>query len=111
MYIGYKNKKLEKICSEKTPASRFLPHNITIERLFRRLRDLAAFDTMADVPTEPPFRLHKWKGKRLAQWTVDIQGLYRIHFVPTGDYDKDSNGYPVLGTVNSIEIVDIGDYH
>ncbi|MBT7617995.1 MAG: hypothetical protein HN590_12000 [Calditrichaeota bacterium] len=111
MYIGYKNSKLKKICKDLKSATKVLPQNIKSDRLFVRMRDLAGFDTMADIPADPPFRLHRWLGKRQSQWTIDIQGLYRIHFVPTGEFDSDENGNPILATVSEIIIVDIGDFH
>jgi plasmid maintenance system killer protein len=76
-----------------------------------RLRDLSGFESMADIPSTPPYRLHKWSGKRNKEWSIDIQNLYRIHFIPAGKFKTDTSGHPVLNTVTSIEIVDIGDYH
>ncbi len=111
MYIGYKNQKLKKTCTEINQALKILPSTIKPKRLFNRLRDLNGFESMADIPTIPPYRLHKWKGKRKGQWTIDIQGLFRIHFIPVGDYTEDSEKNPILKTVTSIEIVDIGDFH
>ena len=111
MYLSYKSHRLQKICTEVRAARKVLPEKINPDRLFIRLRDLSGFDTMADIPNVPPFRLHKWSGKRKREWTIDIQDLYRIHFIPTGSYNIDSNGNPILNTVTSIEIVDIGDYH
>ena len=93
------------------PAIKALPQEIKPERLFLRLRDLAGFVTMADIPVYPPYRLHSWSGKRQNEWTIDIQGLYRIHFVPAGEFEKDEDGNPVLETVSEIIIVDIGDFH
>lgn len=111
MYISYKNHKLQKICTEEKTAQKVLPEKIKPERLFMRLRDLSAFDTMADIPTVPPFRLHKWSGKRNKEWTIDIQDLYRIHFIPIGEYESDHDGNPILNTIDTVEIVDIGDFH
>ena len=111
MYIAYKNKKIQKICTDTKSARKALPQNIEIKRFFRRLRDLGGFITLADIPIAPPFRRHRLSGNRKDEWTIDIQGLHRIHFIPTGDYEKDVYGNPIMETVIKIEIVDIGDFH
>jgi len=111
MYIGYKNSKLKKICTEIKSTRKALPNNVKPERLYQRLRDLAAFDNLSDIPTTPPFRLHKLEGKRKEEWTVDLQGLQRIHFILVGDFETDANKNQIPKTVTEIEIVDIGDFH
>ncbi|NQS99407.1 MAG: killer suppression protein [candidate division Zixibacteria bacterium] len=88
MYITYKNKKIQKICTDTKSARKALPDSIKPEILFTVLKELYGFDTMADIPTLPPHRLHKWIGKRKGEWTVDIQGLHRIHFIPVGNFEK-----------------------
>ena len=111
MYIGYKNKKIQKICTDTKSARKALPESIRPELLFMLLKELKGFNKIADIPTLTPYRLHKWKGKRKGEWTVDLKDLYRIHFIPAGSFEKDAQGNPILETVTSIEIVDIGDYH
>ncbi|MDP8238593.1 MAG: hypothetical protein P9X24_05855 [Candidatus Hatepunaea meridiana] len=92
-------------------ARKHLPHYINPELLINVLRDLGSYNTMADIPFGKPFRLHKWAGKRKGQWTVDLFRLYRIHFIPAGDYKTDEHSNLILKTVTSIQIVDIGDFH
>ncbi len=113
MYIYYKNKKLRKVCEGKITLSKVktISKPVIEQLFFLRLDQLAAFESLKDVPNTPPFRRHKLTGKLEGAWAVDIKEVNRICFIPYGEFEKDANGNAILETVKAVEIIFIGDYH
>jgi toxin HigB-1 len=109
VYIGYRNSKLKKLCTQAKSANRKLGQDVA-QALFKRLEQLAAFDTLEDVPHTPPFRLHLLKGDRKGQWAVDLHSAHRLVFKPVNQ-SFGVNRVLDRSSVTSIEITKIGDYH
>ncbi|MBS1261442.1 MAG: hypothetical protein MAG453_00763 [Calditrichaeota bacterium] len=110
MLIGYRNAQLRKTCEDHGRASKRLPDERHVRDFFRRLDQLHALPTLADVPPEKPFRRHKLKGKRKNQWAISIRGAWRICVQPADPYELTEQGSIDLATVTSIIIVDVDDY-
>ncbi|MCH7937492.1 MAG: type II toxin-antitoxin system RelE/ParE family toxin [Proteobacteria bacterium] len=48
-----------------------------------RLDDLAAAKSIADISPLSSFHLHKLKGVRKKEWAINVNGPWRICFLPT----------------------------
>jgi plasmid maintenance system killer protein len=107
MYIGYGNGGLEKLCTTANFARRRFPSHVA-KALFRRLEQLAAFDTLAEVPHTPPFRLHLLTN---GEFGVDLGDQYRLTFVPAGEFRTLPDGGVDRKTVTAITVSFVGDYH
>ena len=79
MKVEFTTRKLQKACEDVRSLSRqWGPH--LGPRVGRRLRDLAAFETLEDVPTSPPFRRHQLAANRDEQFAVNLDGKTRLVF-------------------------------
>ena len=78
----------------------------------RRLDEIRAADTLADLARLPAARCHELVGPRKGQLAVDLDGPYRLIFEPA-DFavPRKPDGGLDWGQVTKIEIVGIGDYH
>ncbi|WP_461506902.1 hypothetical protein [Rhodopirellula baltica] len=111
MLIGYGSKKLQKICNEKKAARKVLSQE-SASRIFRRLQDLEAFDSLAEIPFRaPPLLFHALTEDRSGEYAIKIHGLDRICFCPVGDFTTDADGKVNLATVKAVEITFVGNYH
>ena len=113
MKLCFGSNKILKICHDPRIAKRVLPSQKHVDKLYQRLQELANFARLSDIPTTPPLRRHKLKGKRKEMWAIDIVSKvdsWRICFIPV-DYDQVSDGSINIESVVSICIVEIGDYH
>ncbi len=111
MLISYKTQKHETLCSNVKSAKRLFPDMATVNRFYQRLDQLAAFDSLADVPEDRLWHLHLLSGDKKGWWSVKIRGAYRICFVPEGDFETTPDGGIDRSTVGEIKITFIGDYH
>ncbi len=112
MKIGYKNRKLEKICTKQKDASRRLPQKIKSELLFLRLQQLAAFDNLELIPFQvPPLHFHPLREDLAGGFAITIRSLWRIVFEPAGDFEIREDGTADLSTVTEITITAVKDYH
>ena len=82
MELTYKNEKLRNIC-ENSKYNKELAKKYGAEvakKLPRRIKELRAFNSLNDVPTNPPFRRHKLTGDRDNQFAISITNQYRLIF-------------------------------
>lgn len=82
MLLTYKNDKLKNLC-ENPNYNKELAKKYGIEvarKLPRRIKELKAFASLNDVPTNPPFKRHKLTGNRRNQFAVNITNQYRLIF-------------------------------
>ena len=109
MDILFRSGKLQKICnSDKERAKKFGDRQA--KRLKRRLDDLRAAKSLADIPRTPPFRCHELKLNRAGQISVDLEHPYRLIFVVANDpVPKRSDGGLDWEMVTAIEIVEVTD--
>ena len=76
-----------------------------------RLDQLRAADNLA-VMKNLPGRCHELKGERKGQLAMDLIHPNRLIFKPLGDQESHYlDNQLQWGKVESIEILDIGDYH
>ena len=82
MELTYKNEKLRNLC-ENPKYNKELVTKYGIEvskKLPRRIKELKSFNSLNDVPTNPPFRRHKLTGDRDNQFAISITNQYRLIF-------------------------------
>jgi len=109
--IDFSTTKLEKLClNSKALVKEF---GKDVGGAFQiRYAFLEAAPSLADVPTDKPFRRHLLDGDRKGQWSVAVKNGVCICLVP--DHDPvpilESGGVD-LKNVTRVKIVYVGDYH
>ena len=111
MEILFKTRKMQKRMSSETELVREYGKE-NAKMIMRRMLVLHAAECLADVPRRPPDRCHALSGKRQGQYAVDAKHPYRIIMEPA------NNPIPLLedgsintGSVTSIRILEVKDYH
>ncbi len=92
MDISFANSKLRRNCNEDKRLIR--RHGTARAKLIRRrLDDMAAADTLADLKNVPG-RYHELTGDREGRISADLDGPYRLIFRPAGEdtYRKADGG-------------------
>ena len=111
MELYFKTPKLEKACGEERESlRRWGAERAPIVR--RRISQLMAAETLADVSTLRPARLHQLEGNRAGQFAVDIGPVFRLVFEPWHDpvpKTKDNSIDKTL--ITKVRILSIEDYH
>jgi plasmid maintenance system killer protein len=111
MDIYYRTRKLENVCNNKTKALKEYGQ-ILARLLQRRLSELKAAETLADVRTLPGARCHELVWDRQGQLSVDLKHPRRLIFVPANDpIPKKEDGGLDWGNVTEVEIIEIEDTH
>lgn len=97
MEIKFSNKISKYLKDEKTIKKYYgkISRNIIVS-----LSVLKHADYLSQVPNVPPTRRHKLNNEK---WAVDVSANWRLVFKPLNGTDLDD--------IDSIEIVDIEDYH
>lgn len=107
MDITYISRKLEKIFNSDKELSREYgaarAHKIKL-----RMAVLHEAKNLQMVPTTKPERRHKLSGDRDGQWSVDLDGNWRLCFKPMTD--QKLNEVP-LNEFTAIRILDVCDPH
>jgi hypothetical protein len=112
MKLGYGNRKLEKICTEKKAAIKHLPADISPGLLLQRLGELAAFDNLDEIPFQmAPLHFHPLRANLARKYAVTLRSLWRIVIEPAGDFEQNADGTAVESTVTQVTILCIEDYH
>jgi proteic killer suppression protein len=109
--IDFATTKLEKLClSSKALAKEF--GSVVGKAFENRYTFLEQAPSLADVPTEKPFRRHLLEGDRKGQWSVAVKNGVCICLVPDHDPvpELESGGVD-LKKVTKVKIVYVGDYH
>jgi len=111
MKVEFATRKLQKACEDVRRLSlRWGPQ--LGPRVGRRLQELAAFETLEDVPTSPPFRRHQLAADRDEQFAVNLDGKMRLVFDTANDpVPRRADGGIDLGLVTAIRILEVVDYH
>ncbi len=108
MEITFKNKKLKKLCEQKSQAQRELG-DVSARKLQARIADLMTVGSVRELVAGRP---HPLKGDRLGQFALDIGGSKRLVFKPACNpipLNKDES--IDWSKVTCVCIVFIGDYH
>ena len=96
MEVSYKSKKLERICTDFSEASR--KHGKRMAKLIhQRIYELVAADSVDMLVKFKIGRCHSLDGKRDGQFAMDLEHPHRLIFESTD-----------LGSIHVVEIV---DYH
>ena len=111
MYIGYKSKRLRRICEDLTEATKRIGSNNAL-KLFQRVSEIAAAESLFDLSLLPAPRLHPLKGKRAGQYSVDLVHPFRLIIKPEKDIKEYIENNEVnLKLIKSIIIWEIVNYH
>lgn len=98
MEIVYKNRKIEKICTDAKTAERTYGKEMS-EKIHQRIDEITAADTVEMMIQFRIGRCHSLTQNRKGQYAVDLVHPYRLVFEKNGDE---------IQIVNILEIV---DYH
>ena len=109
MELTYKSEKLYNLC-ENPIFNKELVKKYGIEvskKLPQRIKELKAFNSLNDVPTNPPFRRHKLTGDRDNQFAISITNQYRLIF-----RQKENNIIiEDLREIKKIEIMEVSKHY
>lgn len=112
MDIVFATNKLQKICNSETLLQR--KYGKRKARIIqRRLYDLSAAETLADMYLVPQARCHALKGDRAGQFAADTVHPFRVIFEPANDpIPHLDDGSLNRKEVTAIRILEIDiDYH
>lgn len=111
MEIEFSSRKLANACnSERESVRTWGPESA--KRVRRRLFELAAADTLADMSSYPPARCHPLKGDRAGAFAVDLQQPHRLLFEPRDNpIPKKEDGSIDLTRITAIRILEVVNYH
>ena len=111
MKIRFRTAKLEKLCnSEKAMIREWGKNNA--KQLQQRSGELQACTNLSEMKTWPAARCHQLHVSRAGEFAVDLQGTWRLIFMP--DHDpiprKADKGFD-LANITAIIVTEIEDYH
>jgi len=107
--LEFRTTKLEKQCaSERSRKKAFGDERG--RRLGRRLSALLAASTLEDLRSAPG-RLHELKGDRAGQYSIDLDGPYRLILEAVGDDETSAPGNTAWSQITTVRIHSIEDTH
>ncbi len=111
MDILYRNKGLEKACTEQKEAvKRYGPNNQ--KKLFQRLSEIDAADNLEILCKIPAARCHPLTGNLKGLWAVDLVHPFRLLFRLVKSDGTDIEEEEIIpALVVAVMIWDIKDYH
>ena len=98
MVVTYKNKSLEKICTNFSKALRKYGEDIA-QKLYQRLYEIRAAENVELMIQNHIGRCHRLEGNRNGQYSIDLAQPYRLVFTVSGE------------KIQIAEIIEITDYH
>jgi plasmid maintenance system killer protein len=109
--IIFKTTKLAKECNEFRLLQKV--HGKQRARLIRRrLDELRAANTLAEISHLPPPRMHQLKGERQGQISLDLDHPYRLLItVANNPVPKKDNGNINLSKVTVVMVLEVKDTH
>jgi proteic killer suppression protein len=111
MDIAFRDDKLRTTCNTLREARGRLG-TVMAKKLFQRLDELRAANTLADMRSIPAAHCHELTGDRKGQLAVDLKQPYRLIFVVANDpVPRKEDGGLDWQKVTAIEIVKWEDYH
>ena len=109
MQISYKNKKL---CKQLTQSKKLEKLGTRRAKLVeRRLSEMKAVENLAILKQIPGPRLHPLVGNRQGQLSVDLDGQYRLIFIPDTNSIHELLGRWDWERINKVKIMEIADPH
>lgn len=111
MEVLFSSTKLHKECNtEKALRRAWGTENAA--RIQRRLVELEAAPSLADMFTLPQARCHALVGDHAGQFAVDVKHPYRLIFEPADDpLPRKPDGGLDLNRITKVRILEIKDYH
>lgn len=111
MYIEYRNNKIKKFCEKhKEAVNKY--GTICADKLFQRMQEIKAADTLADLNYLPPTRCHQLSGRRKHQFAVDLVHPFRLILkVPVEVEDYLEGDEIKKDRVKRVIIWEVVDYH
>ena len=108
MKIQFVDNKIRSLCEKQEVANKKLGE-VCARKLRTRLSDIEAVNCVTDLVAGNP---HPLKGDRMGQFAVDLNGGYRLVFMPDHDpYPIYLDGGIDWSQVINVCIVYIGNYH
>lgn len=104
MYIVYKDKDVEKTCTNLYEAKKKLPYK-TAKKLLQAINFIKSADSLQDVVLYPPFHFHGLKGQSEGLFAIDIDGRkssYRLILKPVGEETED-----IVAIAKSVKIISV----
>ena len=98
MDITYKNRKIERICTNAKVADREYGSQMSA-KIHMRIDEIRAVDTVEEMIQFRIGRCHALKGNRKGQYAVDLEHPYRLVFKTHGN------------EIECAHILEIVDYH
>ena len=98
MDITYKNRKIERICTNAKVADREYGSQMSA-KIHMRIDEIRAVDTVEEMIQFRIGRCHALKGNRKGQYAVDLEHPYRLVFEKHGN------------EIQVVHIMEIVDYH
>ena len=109
MQISYKNKRLYKQLTQSKKLTKHGPVRAKLIKL--RLSQIEAAENLAILKQIPGPRLHPLVGNRQGQLSVDLDGQYRLIFVPDTNSIHELFGRWDWERINKVKIMEIADPH
>lgn len=111
MEVLFRKRQMQRVCNSADESIRRFGQ-AGGRRLQRRLAELAAATTLAEVATLPQARLHPLGGDRAGQFAVDLEHPYRLILEPANEpVPTKVDGGIDLGRVTQVLVVEVVDYH
>ena len=111
MEIAFGSRRIEKLCNSAKEMRAKLGDR-GAKSLHRRLSQLKAADTLADLGKVPGARCHELKGDRQGQLAVDLVDGKRLVFEPAhGSAPGKADGGLDWALVTRVRVIEIVDYH
>lgn len=107
MEVRYKTKKLEKQCENPRKAQKDYGKDIG-SKLTQRIDELLAAMSLIDIERMPSARLHRLKGVRSHEFSIDLVHPFRLIIKPILDQNEDLNK---LESIDVVKIEEVTDYH
>lgn len=111
MDVSFESAKLQRLCSSDQARQRTFGAE-RAKKLRLRLNQMAAAASLAELMTLPGARCHELKGDRDEQFSVDLDGPYRLIFeVDMERTPRRPDGGIDVEAVNAVVVVEITDTH
>ena len=111
MEIEVVGRKLRRRCEQEPEATRAWGKRCA-RKLFQRLAEFEASETLVAVFKLPGARCHPLKGDRAGQFALDLFQARRLVFEPAGDLDVYMEGGTLRPErVTAVRILEVVDYH
>jgi proteic killer suppression protein len=111
MEVGFNRVRLAKLCTDPVTRRRRLGEE-RAKKVLQRLNQMDAAPSLADLIALPQARCHQLAADRDEQFTVDLDGPYRLAFVVADNpVPRRQDGGIALDKVQRVTVTEIIDPH